>query len=293
MIGRRLVQVLALGLAMLALLAGCGPLLNADTRLAGLPRAATPSPLGIDVSYVASVQTLESLPTRRIIYVHGTPGDASSYARYLREPIAGTHAIAIDRPGFGQTGGPVVCSFEDQARALEPFLLDGDRVVLVGHSLGGPIVARAAADYPDRVGAIVILAGSLDPDLEDLRWFNYAGGALHPLLPRTLRHSNMEIFDAGKQTRLLAGVLDRVVCPVVIVHGTEDTLVPHANVEYMKRAFRNAASVDALTLHDADHFIPWTHEPEVRAAVELALELSSEDHVLRLTPPPARTWPPS
>lgn len=263
------------GFVLLAPLNACGPLLNADSNLTGLHRGAIQSPLGSELSYVASIHETPMPTDRRIIYVHGTPGNASNFARYVREPIPGTHAIAIDRLGFGKTGGPAVCSFEDQARAIEPLLFEGERVVLVGHSLGGPIVARAAADFSDRIGAIVILAGSLDPQLENPRWFNYAGASLHPLLPRAIRNSNMEIFDARKQTLLLAEALERVTCPVVIVHGTRDTLVPYANVAYMQSAFTNAPTVEAYTLHGANHFIPWTHEPEIRSAIERALELSS------------------
>ena len=99
-----------------------------------------------------------------LIYVHGTPGSASAFRRYLRDPIPDTRTIAYDRPGFGETEprDPVV-SFEAQARVIEPLLRpseDGRWPILVGHSLGGPIIARAAADYPDRVGGLVIVAGS-------------------------------------------------------------------------------------------------------------------------------------
>ena len=260
---------------LLAPLQACGPGFTSLAGLHGLPHHATPTAIGIDLAYSTSASERPATGAT-IVYVHGTPGDASVFARYLRRPVRNVFSIAVHRPGFGKTGGPAMCSFEDQARAIEPLLPEGERVVLVGHSLGGPIVARAAADYPERIAAIVILAGSLDPQLEKPRWFNYAGAGLHPLLPRTVRNSNMEIFDAPRQTLLLAEVLGRVRCPVVIVHGSRDTLVPHANVEYMRTSFTGAASVDAFTLHGANHFIPWTHEAEIRAAIEFALDRAAE-----------------
>ncbi len=237
---------------------------------ADLERRASITQTGLEVSYVRGGDEL----ARRVIFLHGTPGDAGAFAVYVREGIEGVESISIDRPGFGKTGGKPMRSFEAQAAVLEPLLVqhDGHWPVLVGHSLGGPIVARAAADFPDRVSAIVIIAGSLDPSLERPRWFNYAGAGLSPLLSKALRVSNAEIFAAPEQTELLAGVLDRVRCPVVIVHGRKDGLVPYANVAYMERMFVNAASVHAITIDAGDHFLPWTHHSTIQDAVGRALE---------------------
>ena len=256
-------------LALLPSLAGCSPFGNANLSTADLERAISRPVSGNAVSYVHSGDA--SAP--RVIYVHGTPGDAGMFAMYIRDNIEGVESISIDRPGFGQTGGPAVRSFEDQAAAFEPLLVerDGRWPVLVGHSLGGPIVARAAADYADRVGAIVIIAGSLDPGLERPRWFNHAGALLYPVLLNPLAVSNAEIFAAPEQTKLLARVLDRIRCPVVIVHGTEDGLVPYANVEYMERAFTNAASVEVITIEGGNHFLPWNQQQVVRDAVLRAI----------------------
>ncbi len=41
---------------------------------------------------------------RRLVFVHGTPGDAADWAAYLHAAPAGQHRLAIDRPGFGQSG---------------------------------------------------------------------------------------------------------------------------------------------------------------------------------------------
>ncbi|UYV13892.1 MAG: alpha/beta hydrolase [Phycisphaera sp.] len=260
---------LLLWLALFPFLAACSPFGDANMSTADLDRALTQPVGGNAVSYVHSGDHTST----RVIYVHGTPGDAGAFAMYVRDGLKGVGSISIDRPGFGQTGGDIVRSFEAQAAAFEPLLVerDGRWPVLVGHSLGGPIVARAAADYPDRVAAIVIIAGSLDPELEGPRWFNYAGVLLSPALPRPLRVSNKEIFAAREQTELLADVLEHIRCPVVIVHGTRDRLVPYANVEYMRHAFTNAASIEVITIEDGNHFIPWQRPDVVRDAVVRAI----------------------
>lgn len=261
--------LLAAWLATFLSLAACSPFGNANMATADLKRAIAPPAGGNAVSYVHGGDATAP----RVIYVHGTPGDAGAFAMYIRDSIEGVESISIDRPGFGQTGGRAVRSFEAQAAAFEPLLIerDGQWPVLVGHSLGGPIVARAAADYPERVRAIVIIAGSLDPGLEHPRWFNYVGAMLNPVLPSVLAISNAEIFAAPEQTRLLAGVLDKVRCPVVIVHGTKDGLVPYANVAFMQRALTNAASVEVITIEGGSHFIPWKDPGVVRDAVVRSL----------------------
>ena len=246
-------------------LTACSPFGDVNMSTSDLDRRMAVPVRSNAVSYVRS----GSPTSPRVIYVHGTPGDAGAFAEFVRNPIGNVESVSVDRPGFGETGGDALTSFEDQAATLEPLLVERDGLwpVLVGHSLGGPIVARMAADYPDRVSAIVIIAGSFDPALEGPRWFNYAGALLAPVLPDMLNVSNAEIFDACEQTRELASVLDRVRCPVSIVHGTEDGLVPFANVDYMKRAFTGAPSVDIVTVQEAGHFLPWSHESVVREVV--------------------------
>ncbi len=221
---------------------------------------------------------------RRVIFVHGTPGSAKDFRAYLESPPENVELISVDRLGFGASmiGGrrKAVGSFAEQAAALGPLMTPAGaaRPILVGHSLGGPIVAEAAADFPDRVGAIVILAGSLNPDLEHPEWYNYIA-AIPPLpwlIPTDMRIANDELFASPRQTRELAGKLANVRCPVVIVHGEKDELVPVANVEFMQRAFKNAAAVVVTRIPGASHFIPWTHEAQVRAAIAKAIELAEK-----------------
>ena len=55
----------------------------------------------------------------RIIFVHGTPGDANNWVDFLLNPLAGFEFIAIDRPGFGEsTPEQAVVSLEMQAELI-------------------------------------------------------------------------------------------------------------------------------------------------------------------------------
>ena len=72
------------------------------------------------------------------------------------------HAVAIDRPGYGASQRPAA-GFKANAQAVLDDLDERgvDTAVLVGHSWAGGVVLQAASLAPDRVKAVVLLAGSV------------------------------------------------------------------------------------------------------------------------------------
>lgn len=212
----------------------------------------------------------------RLILVHGTPGSAASWSDYLLDPPAGFDVIALDRPGFGHSGpAGALPSLADQAAAVRALMPDDGRpVVLLGHSLGGPVVARVAADHPERVSAIVLLSASLDPALEEIHPMQYVGAWrwVKALLPRVLRNSNDELLALKAELEMLATALPRISATVIIVHGTQDVLVPVANVPYMQQQLSGARCVKTVLLEGRNHFLPWNSHRAVRDAIEAARE---------------------
>lgn len=213
----------------------------------------------------------------RIIYIHGTPGSAGAWADFLTNPVPGFESIAVDRLGFGQSKDARgrrsgVDSFEEQAEAISPLLVErgGQWPILVGHSLGGPIAARLAALYPARVRGLIIVAGSLDPARESpgLGQQIATTDFVRFFLPQTLDNSMGELAAAKKQTELLAPELCKITCPVIVIHGTKDELVPYANAAYAQRMLTNAKSVSIVTLEEQGHFVPWERPEVIRAAIE-------------------------
>lgn len=215
----------------------------------------------------------------RIVYVHGTPGSAFGWGHFLLNPVEGYEAVAMDRLGFRDSEqARAVPSLAEQAEAIEPLLekRDGRWPILVGHSLGGPIITQIAADYPDKVAALVIVAGALDPSLEQVLLIQRIGDVfpISLLLPKHLRTANRELIPLKHELEMLGDKLEQVTCPVVIIHGTADELVPYENVAYMVDRFVNASSVEVITIEGADHCLPWKHETETRQAIARAIELA-------------------
>lgn len=212
----------------------------------------------------------------RVILVHGTPGSATAWSDYVLSPPPGTEVLALDRPGFGLSGPTgAMTSLADQAAAVLALMpADGRPVLLLGHSLGGPIVARVAADHPERVAGLVLLAASMDPDLETIHPMQYVGawGLVKPLLPRMLRNANAELMALKPELQALAQALPRITAKVVIVHGTRDKLVPVANVSFMQAHLTGARCVKTVLLEGQNHFLPWNSEATVREAIRMAME---------------------
>jgi pimeloyl-ACP methyl ester carboxylesterase len=210
---------------------------------------------------------------QRVIYLHGTPGGSDDWADYVTQPIDGLEAISIDRPGIAPTmPSDPIPSLREQAEAIEPFLVErnGRWPILVGHSLGGPIVARAAVDYPDRVGGIVIVAGALDPDLEKVLLVQWLGemDAVPHLLPSWLRNCSRELLPLKAELETLQPLLTQVKCPVIIMHDKDDSLVPYENVDFMLAHLPELYIVDVVTTEGKDHFTIWNDAETVRSAIK-------------------------
>ncbi len=206
----------------------------------------------------------------RVILVHGSPSGAWTWADELIDPVPGAEVIAVDRPGFGGSDeGASVVSFEDQARAIRPLLIErgGRWPILVGHSLGAPIVATLAAMHPEQVGGLVLVAGNFDPALEFPRPYNRAGSVLRPVIGRMLRHSNDEMMAARDEVVWLEPRLAQIRCPVTIIHGTDDWLVPVENVAHLRRLLNGASEVTVDVREHEGHLIPWNDASSIRGAI--------------------------
>ncbi|HST55204.1 MAG TPA: alpha/beta fold hydrolase [Solirubrobacteraceae bacterium] len=98
------------------------------------------------------------------VLVHGMGGRWKHWLECI--PALAEHArvLALDLPGFGASqspaGGASLDGFADTAAELA-HSLGIERVVLVGHSMGGPIAIRFAARHPELAQAIVLVAGAV------------------------------------------------------------------------------------------------------------------------------------
>ncbi len=128
-----------------------------------------------------------------VLFVHGSPGSLSAFIDFLADSVLLNHFMLItaDRPGFGYSNfGFAEPSINKQADLLIPIVekyKQSRPVILVGHSLGAPVIAQMAINHPDLIDGLVIVAGSIDPQLEpNESWFRVplATPFLSWILPR-------------------------------------------------------------------------------------------------------------
>jgi pimeloyl-ACP methyl ester carboxylesterase len=224
-----------------------------------------------DVHYVKAGNDYKPL----VLFIHGSPGSLSAFIHFLTDTVLLDHALLItaDRPGFGYSNfGNAEPSLQKQAETLKPLLekyKENRPVVLVGHSLGGPLAARMAMDFPDLIDGLILVAGAFDPELEPHEtWFRapLASPFLRMLLPRSLRASNDEIYHLKPELETMMPLWKNIRCPVTVIQGNKDILVAPGNADFARRMLTNAP-VNSMIIEDMNHFVPWSHPHLIREAI--------------------------
>jgi pimeloyl-ACP methyl ester carboxylesterase len=218
----------------------------------------------------------DTLPT--LFFVHGSPGSWNAFKSYLQDKdlIRRYRMIAVDRPGFGFSDFDDARNLPEQSRIIDHLLdsiYNGKPIFLVGHSLGGPLIIKLYLDNAQMISGLVILAGALNPKAEKPeKWRPILFKTpLNYFVPGAMRPSNEELWYLKKDLQQLDKELDKVSCPVWLMHGDKDDLVPVSNVDYAKQKLTNVKSLEVTILAGANHFIPWTHFAEIK---KLLLEIS-------------------
>ncbi|GMW02049.1 MAG: hypothetical protein AMXMBFR84_31850 [Candidatus Hydrogenedentota bacterium] len=236
--------------------------------LRGVDRLEVETPSGGSTSYLQSGTS----GAPRILYIHGSPGDAKGWKSYLIDPIHGYESISVDRIGFGMTrlSSPEP-SLKAQAAAIAPLLekVGAHWPIVVGHSLGATIACRLAADFPDRVRGLVLVSNAIDPDLERPKWYNRIAefGFVPRILPRDLVISNRELLPLHSELAALTPLLARITCAVAIVHGEKDWLTPIANAAYAKARLTGAEALIEHIEPQESHFVIWTRPELIRQTI--------------------------
>jgi pimeloyl-ACP methyl ester carboxylesterase len=229
------------------------------------------------------------------VYLHSTLGEASMWLPFYQAWAKQFRVLVPTHPGFSETGGlEGIDSIEDMAfHYVELFdALGLEEVVLGGVSLGGWIAAEFAVRWPERVKRLWIAdapglwvdgepLGDLfrvmfDRDrLRELLFHDPASYMAHLVIPDETDEARM-LAAYRNMTALarvawerpydpkLAGRLHRVGCPVLLLWGAHDRLVPPAYGEAYRQRLPQA---ELKLIADCGHMPMFEREQEFVEAV--------------------------
>ena len=165
----------------------------------------------------------------------------------------GIAVLAIDGPGQGEAEYdiPICGDYERAASAVVDWIetrddLNKKNIAIWGVSLGGYYAPRAAA-YEERIKACIALSGPYE-------WDRIWDG-LPELTRETFRvrsHSKDETqARAVAKTLTMKEAASRITCPIFIVTGRQDRLVPASHAEQLAKAV--SGPVELMIVEDGGH----------------------------------------
>ena len=165
----------------------------------------------------------------------------------------GMATLAFDGPGQGEAEYDFAIrgDYEVAVEAVIDFVatrrdLDAERIGLWGVSLGGYYAPRAAA-FEKRASACMALGGPFE-------W-----GAAWDNLPELTREAfrvrshcaTPEEARRHAATLTLAGIAQQITCPIYIMNGRQDRIVPPADAERLAREVQGPVTLNMI--EDGNH----------------------------------------
>lgn len=224
-----------------------------------------------------------------LVLLHGWPLDRTIWSEVApRLAAAGFRVLCPDLPGFGGSGAldSGRWSVEGFAEEVADFLDEqtSGRVAVAGHSFGGYVALALAERAPDRLAGLGLVssrtladsdaakagrratiekvraggAAALLPDLAAKLLAPGAAAELHTRAEGTIARANPEAIMAGL-TAMAArpdrtGVFESFPRPLLVLHGTEDQLIPVAEAA---QPVRQAGPLDRHILDGIGHMPMW------------------------------------
>ncbi len=222
---------------------------------------------------------------RALLFIHGSPGSWDGWSQFLlnTELQKNFHIIAIDRPGYGGSdpGNTERLLSLQASDVIEVLKFNHSQLpaILIGHSYGGPVIAKAAVDFPSQVAGLVFVASSVSPDLEDTKWFQIPANwwVVRNIIPSALRVCNEEILALKKELQSLLPDWKKINARVVLIQGEKDTLVPPGNQKFLIDHLDSKNIIKVYTIQDLNHFVPWKRPDLIIGAINILNKQLTDD----------------
>lgn len=236
-----------------------------------------------------------------LVFVHGWSCDARYWRAQLSHFARSHRVLVLDLAGHGHSGATrkryTMRAFGEDVRAVTEAAAS-DQVILIGHSMGGPVVAEAARLMPQRVKGLIGIdtlenveypmtveeANQMVAPLErdfpagcrqfvqemlsprtgsELReWILADMAAAPPAVAISAMKEMVSQYLTGEAAR----IFDEVRLPVITVNGDLWPIDHAANRRHM-------LSFEAIVLKGADHFLMLDRPEAFNRALEQAIDM--------------------
>ncbi|MBX7172093.1 MAG: alpha/beta fold hydrolase [Pyrinomonadaceae bacterium] len=212
-----------------------------------------------------------------IFMFHGSPGESRDLVKVGQEIGKTRRVIIPDLPGFGDSTEQIP-DYSFLAHALYALELADQLGIqkfdVLGFSMGGGVVLSLYDIAPDRVRSVSMVSaiGVQEYELLGNYQINHALHGIQLGFFWFLKNftPNFGIFDKmvisycrnfyDSDQRPLRGILQKIEVPVMIIHGTQDPLVP---IEAAREHARLVPQSEFFEFNDESHFIVFLHPEKV------------------------------
>ena len=180
-----------------------------------------------------------------LLLIHGAPGAWFGYKEFFNDSLLLTkyQIIAPDRAGYNKSGIEVT-SIEKQAVLLRCLLKSNNhqKVSVLGRSYGAAIAVKLAAENPDLIKNLLLIAPACDPAKEKFWWFSKPVNTKFArfFLPSFANRASDEKFAHREELQKILPDWQKIKCPVTIIQGGKDWIIEPSNGQFVDSVLVNA-----------------------------------------------------
>ncbi len=226
---------------------------------------------------LSAIDIAPDRPLRTLVFVHGFGGQATQWRYQLSHFALANRVVALDLRGHGRSDRPVgrYSMDEIQADLLKALDILGvdEPCVLLGHSFGGAVVSQFAAEHPERVERLALIASAGEFRLSPALRFglNLPLNVLRlaqPFVKKWL-HAPFHVLKAWYANNLSQwngwSLFRDLTMPALVIRGHWDFLFEKPLFEEVARAIPGAEDVDVGT---SGHMVMLERRDAVNRALE-------------------------
>ena len=209
-----------------------------------------------------------------LFLVHGSPGSAIDFKRYLRDRdiLSRANVVSYDRIGYNrESTGKVLPSLAEELELLHRILeaFPARKVVLAGYSYGGTLVMASDREFRKKIVLAPAVKGELEPMFLAMKLYEWP--LTKRFIPKVFQGAAEEKLRHVRELPAYAEVWTESPSPVISIHGNKDHIVPYANSLYLQRIFP-AEQFELITLEKGNHALIWNEYQRIKEQILQCLD---------------------